>query len=160
MKRLWWLVLAGVLITTPAVADHVNEPTAPVLDLRLEVLDYATQTFADCSGQEPFHFDKARIHAFATVAAAPSEHFTTSFAVAHEVVTPKGQTVVRKDWNLFWTHQNVPPHGASLTKFRPGGLTNTYGMVEGINIINVSVLGEESGNYFEQTCYVLVDTEG
>ena len=159
MKK--WLLLSAVvmigLVAAPAVADHINEPTAPIVALDLTVLDYASDTLADCSGQTPFAFDKARLDTRIRVSAAPSEHFTVKFESQHRTVTPKGQTVwVKTGFWPQWSHQNVEPHADTITKWPVVITSNTYDLRPGMNEITVTVTGQESGTVLTDTCRFLV----
>jgi hypothetical protein len=77
IAALW---LAGaLLVASPAIAHHVNEPTAPITSVAFRLGEYATGTPAQCG--DTVDFQNLRVEQFVTVDAKPSEHWTTRVEV-------------------------------------------------------------------------------
>jgi hypothetical protein len=164
MRKLNLGLLIGALVALPAaaLADHVGEPTAPILALDLQLERYFDNLQVDCDGGV-VDFDKVRIQPILDVAAVPSEHFTVRIKAEREVVSPKG---IHR-WQPFgidtiWPHQNVGPHGnpgktniaySNLPGERGGG-TSLHGHLAypGSWRVSVSVEGEESGTRLVEIC--------
>jgi hypothetical protein len=138
IAALW---LAGaLLVASPAIAHHVNEPTAPITSVAFRLGEYATGTPAQCG--DTVDFQNLRVEQFVTVDAKPSEHWTTRV----EVKNPRGYG----SGYWLWPHQNVGPHGSlnisqgQVPLFVPG----TYQ-------IRILVVGDESGNRIEKFCTII-----
>ena len=134
------LWLAGaLLIASPAIAHHVNEPSAALIGIEFKVGDYATHTQVECG--DTVDFDVLRVEQIATVEAKPSEHWTTRF----EWKNPRGFGTPY----LLWPHQNIGPHGhanighASIPLFALGEYR-----------IRMVSTGDASGNRIEVTCSI------
>jgi hypothetical protein len=89
MKKVLTGLLIGALVALPtaSLGSHINEPTAPITGLRLYLENYALNLPVDCTGVEPYGFDKLRVAMYVDSAAAPSEHFTAGI----HVVLPRGR---------------------------------------------------------------------
>lgn len=97
-----------------ALATHITEPTGPITDFQLDVLNYATGVHTDCLGSSLS--TKVRIEPIAYISQAlvdsgnPSEHFVVGLVLERRTVTSKGQIRWVLEEHYPWSHQNVPPH--------------------------------------------------
>jgi hypothetical protein len=99
---------AAAAFPTVALAAHVNEPTAKIIDLRLALSEYATQTKLRGDGTDKVAFDKLRIEGTVRPEARPSEHWNSTLRVWRLIDASGSKRVL--GWDTFWPHQNVPPH--------------------------------------------------
>lgn len=147
-----------LMLSVPVVADHVQEPTGPIVDVQLVMYRYTAgrASALACTGSEVFPDDNMRIEADLVADGRPSEHWDTRLEV--RVPRPGFPNLSpRIDWNSFWKHQNVPPH---FNPNRPFEIlqTNQYNMRErpGMWEVRVMVTGTESGIVLSDTCKFLV----
>jgi hypothetical protein len=177
VRRVLLLVVLLALMATPAVATHVQEPTAPITGLHLRVLHYAfPRQIAECDWQV-YPFFGARIEGYVTFAAKPSEHFYAQIQVVKlrgPVPEEKKSAGIIPTWAADWSHQNVGPHSVTgpfedgppayrftgertNTWFRDSSQTTTTSVAEpGFYRITATVKGEESGNAFTEECTIEV----
>jgi hypothetical protein len=138
IAALW---LAGaLLVASPAIAHHVNEPTAPITSVAFRLGEYATGTPAQCG--DTVDFQNLRVEQFVTVDAKPSEHWTTRI----EWRNPRGLGSPY----ILWPHQNVGPHGSLNI-----GHANIPLPVPGVYQIKGVWQGDESGNRIEKFCTII-----
>ena len=143
-------VILAAVATIPASATHTPAPTDPVVDVRLDVLNYPDLSSAiDCDADPPaiFAFEVARIHGTATVPRRPSEHWSVRFEMFIDG---------RPNWNTIWHHQNAGPHAPPMFRFLQADQLNTDGA---LYEIVVTLEGDESGAKFVETCAWVADFE-
>lgn len=136
-------LLLLLLVSVPAVADHVTEPTAPITGVELELSHYGSGTPIVCGGVASSTFRNLRIDPIVIVSARPSEHWTAK-------LTMNSQLNRGANWYLLWEHQNVPPHARSLRWVAGQG---SQSLQPGADyVVTWEVWGDESGVYFTETC--------
>lgn len=166
------IVFAGLLLAVPALADHIQEPTRPIIQdgsgVNVFPYPFAGLAIQDClDGGETFRGkDFARVEGIVRAEpnwpdrSAPSEHYVVHYevAVTAHFVQPNGQVNVRlaKRSGGFWPHQNVGPHERN-----PWGFVqwNEWLMPNGPVSIDFRLVGAESGNTVQFGCdFVVVDS--
>lgn len=159
MKRFFYfaaLVAALILASLPAIADHANEPTAPVVGLsEMRVFDYPhLVTLIPCDGSAVVTFDEARAEVSVLVAGKPSEHFRVSLAYYLGGIDRRGRIVGPYQWSVVWEHQNVPPHIAQdhQNDWEIFQANQKFFDYTGPATFETKVLGDESGNGFTARC--------
>ena len=162
--------LAVLLTLTPAVADHVSEPTAPIELERVDVYPYPN--FADRliakDGSETVDWSQIRIEPRVRfenkadkLAGGASEHFSVRITVSKVFEIGSQRTSIRAMWGAEWSHQNVPPH-------KPQGGTwevsqsNSYDLQSHLGLwqVDTKVAGDKSGNTFEDVILFRVEAPG
>lgn len=125
MKRFTYallLVLALVVGTVPALADHVSEPTSPITEYTMEVYNYpnfATRLIF-CDGTEILReIDgdiavDARFETFVDYPArstgSPSEHWDETLTLFIVERLGTSREVEKYEWRVSWRHSNVGQH--------------------------------------------------
>ena len=167
MRKLLVGVLAGAVFawTVPAVAQ--SEPTAPIVDLRLDVYKYPDETVRiPCSKQGApsgvtIDWGFVRIEPRVTVADRPSEHWTTKvrvwggpYGAAPEWPNPRTgspENRLNSEWDAEWRHQNVGPADPQ-NPWEVAQINHYFRGFKGTVAIEVIVKGDESGNRFVRRC--------
>jgi hypothetical protein len=173
-RRVLWLTLGLALAATPAIATHVEEPTAPITGLYLEVLHYAGPQYIVPCGQTslanpyPYPFVGARLRYFVdSDLVRPSEHFQGRIREDKARFGPGGAFQAwDAKWGASWLHSNVPPHAVLTPETRPvggggmwlanGDFTNVWYREPGVYRLQARAFGDESGAAFLAECYVEV----
>ena len=151
------LALALTAIAAPAIADHVNEPTAPITSLRTLVYDYpAIQNPLRCDGTDKVTFSTLRVEPLLTHLqdgnGGASEHWTLRMSVLPGDMR-NGEFRARLSAggaDTVYHHQNTPPHHPFTED--EANQWNTYMHRVGWWQVRVTVTGEESGRVFETVC--------
>lgn len=141
MKRLA-LVIVGLLIglSLPVLATHIQEPTAPLTDVRMSLSNYGTGTPIACDST--VDFTTLRIEVFYTVADKPSEHWRARLEVSSRA-NPGA------NWYVDWQHSNNPPH----SKTPWNGTQASQRLIPGADYeVRLKVTGDESGVEFLEVC--------
>jgi hypothetical protein len=149
------------------VADHVNEPTAPITDPTLRVLRYFDpRVVVPCTGAKappladiPFAVGRQlRLEGFVVPTARPSEHFHGLFRLEELIYGPQGNIGhVRPQWVVEWAHSNVTPHGP-LHGSNPGKWrivtdhANIWLQKPGIWRVTLNLITLESDQVFTRYC--------
>jgi hypothetical protein len=142
---------ALLLVALPVVADHVNEPTHPLVQLDLWVGHDSTGERLDCSTFDTF--DKTVLGVNGGVVSNgptgdPSEHFDVLLTVWNSWDPARNQgTMLFSD---KWRHQNIPPHPpdgwqADKTDIRVGDMPGSWK-------VELEVKGRESGVVLIEDC--------
>lgn len=162
MKRFVYsvaLVLALILASLPAIADHITEPQSPMVKITLGLSDYSNPNAPpiDCTRvAAPFStasFNNLRANAFVKAnrasAADPSEHFEITVEVwtDWDAVRAEGRPL----WAARWGHQNMPPHSSLSWRAM---LSTDYNMQDhpGLWRVLVTLIGDESGVVLTDDC--------
>lgn len=158
MTRSRILFLALVLLVAmavPAVAHHVNEPTAPLADVHLSVLQYPhlDSRLSACDGSETVDWANIRFIVDAIPSRSPSEHFDVRVISTVDDDPNDRRSMV--DWDVTWKHQNVPPHAPRFRIVQ----ANVWDVEDGAHEYTVIVTGNESGDVFTRTCRWQVDRQ-
>lgn len=164
-KLLLGLVLGALLAPLAARADHVSEPTHPIIDFKLVIEDYAGTQVIDCAG-DVAGFRKFRVSPIAYYpeeafrAGDPSEHFGTGVQIDRRVISYKGIASWTMEERWVWDHQNIGPHNgasklntayATIAPGEPNGGSSSV-LRPGTYRVTAELLGTESGNYFRRVC--------
>lgn len=149
------LALALTAIAVPSLADHVNEPTAPIAGVQLRVYNYphAATLLTACDGSEVvIGWNNVRIEPDVVASAKPSEHFDGT-VIFDQVLNPGRRETIRHLWDFEWKHSNVPPHTNTEGLRWEAGQGNNY-VIEAGKTYQVVFRGEalESGLFFLTAC--------
>lgn len=148
-----------LMATTPAIADHVNEPTLPITGMTIDIYQYPNRTetlLSACDGSEKVTFNNLRVEPLISYTrdgnGGASEHWTLRIEVLPGKLV-NGQFRATKTLggsDTIWHHQNVPPHFTAPVY--EATQWNTYMGVVGYWRVFVQVTGEESGVVLTETC--------
>lgn len=171
MKRILYsvaLVTALALVSVPAIADHITEPTAPITGTSMEIYAYPNfpTRLVQCDGSEtPLTIDgvpadSVRIETFVTSNALrfgnPSEHYTEIVALflVRDLGTP--QETERYEWDTKWKHSNIPPHASAArgNGWESSQNNQSFRVYPAGTVLRfkTQVVGDESGNVFTDSC--------
>ncbi len=157
MRRWASGLVVGMLLvlSAPAVATHVQEPTTPeVQGLTVVMLKYPDKTTRlACDGSDVVDFDQMRVHINVDVGKAranPSEHWDMKMGVLNTTVEDIVDAHYTSLWSVEWLHQNFKPHmkGNRAARSNLWNLDRHIGLWE----VRISVKGLESGNTFDFVC--------
>lgn len=174
-ERVPWLIAAAAIAaaglvtiastTTPARADHVQEPTSPITGVEWRVYDYPRIALQACghlvdAGAEPHVFSEGgslRFELDVSSEAQPSEHWVARFTLS-KLTKPgarneKAQPIL--DW--FSRHANQPAHSRRAFEMWQN---NFYNLEAGTYLFTVHLTGLESGNVVSDECRVTVAGSG
>lgn len=155
---------ALLMMSIPAIADHVSEPTLPIAAVRsLDIYDYPNLVtrIGNCDGSETRTWDSARVELRISFEmpngrsdnANPSEHFQVREVVSRVTEKANGDLSFRKDWDAMWSHQNRGPHTETAQRWEVVQ-SNTYFLQEhpGLWHIRFQVTGDISGRVLTAEC--------
>ncbi len=149
MRRAIGLVIIGVVLglTVPVAANHVQEPSAPIQSLVLQLRDYPSGTPFVCDGSDVADFRNLRIEGKLTVANTPSEHFTVRLIRNSSIRAANGYDL--------WPHQNVAPHKARTSEIFQS--SQSMGEEAGTMTVTARVVGAESGVVLVESCSFIIE---
>lgn len=154
----------GVLLmaSVPVIADHVNEPTAPIVATRISLFEYNNRpnTLLVCDGTEVVSFDVMRIELDVDAAARPSEHWNHIFTLTSFDAAGKNPIV---EWQTKPRHANIPPHeggklGGGVIRWEADEISQgLHGFASGTKLrFDSRLMALESGVIFDKSCIFTV----
>ncbi len=156
MRR--WIpgIVLGMLLvlSAPAVATHVQEPTTPIQGLTVIMLKYPDKaTRLACDGTDVIDFNQMRVHINVDVGKAranASEHWDMKMTVLNTTVEDIVDGHYTSLWSAEWLHQNFEPH----MKGNRVAVSNIWNLDRHIGLweVRIEVEGLESGNAFNFVC--------
>lgn len=160
MRKLLLGLFVGALlmVSVPVVADHIVEPTAPIIATRLALFEYNNRpaTLLTCDGTEIVSFDVMRIELDVDAAARPSEHWNHIFTLTSFDANGKNDVV---EWQTKPRHANIPPHEGG--KLEGGAIRweadeisqGLHGFAPGVKLrFDSRLMTLESGVIFDKSC--------
>lgn len=150
---------AGLLLASavPALADHVTEPTRPIVSADWRVFPYPQGALDVCQGDGEYHVPpvgenlrmELDISSDPATKENPSEHWDVLVVLSESVGTPTRPAYRNLvSWNVF--HQNQPAHGRRAMESQSDNLW--LDLPAGDYRLEAVVEGDASGVVLEAVC--------